>query len=323
MNGRDPLADVVDLLRVRGTVMAHVRAHAPWGLSLHRAPGATFHAVTAGTCWIRVAGQAARELHHGDVVLLPRGAPHVMASAARGPSRPWDRVTETLVPNAAGEIVVAGPGGSTRLICVAFHYDREVAHPLVSLLPPLVCVGGEEMGEDSAVPATLRLLRQELRGRAAGWGTIVDRLVDVLFVQVLRAWIGGRDDRGTSWLRALRDPVIARILTVMHADPAVPWTLELLARQANLSRATLTRRFSALVGEPPLAYLTRWRMELAARNLRETDDAVGTIARRVGYESEFAFSRAFSRVRGRPPGRYRAAVRARPEQTGGGLGAGV
>src|SRR5262245_33219414 len=129
MNGRDPLADVVDLLRVRGTVMAHVRAHAPWGLSLHRAPGATFHAVTAGPCWIRVAGQAPRELHHGDIVLLPRGAPHVMASAASGPSRPWDRVTETLVPNAAGEIVVAGPGGSTRLICVAFHYDREVAHP--------------------------------------------------------------------------------------------------------------------------------------------------------------------------------------------------
>ncbi len=97
----------------------------------------------------------------------------------------------------------------------------------------------------------------------------------------------------------------------MHADPAAEWTLDLLAGHANLSRATLTRRFSGLVGEAPPAYLTRWRMELAARNLRETDDAVGTIAHRVGYQSEFAFSRAFSRLRGRPPGRYRAESRAR------------
>jgi AraC-like DNA-binding protein len=102
----------------------------------------------------------------------------------------------------------------------------------------------------------------------------------------------------------------------MHADPAAPWTVDLLARQANLSRGTLTRRFSALVGEPPLAYLKRWRMELAARSLRESNDAVGTIAHRVGYESEFAFSRAFSRCRGRPPGRYRAAVRGRTERAG-------
>ncbi|HEX3275531.1 MAG TPA: AraC family transcriptional regulator [Gemmatimonadales bacterium] len=302
---RDVLADVVDLLRVRGAVTAHVRAHAPWGLSLHRAPGATFHAVTAGTCWVRLRGQPAREVHAGDVVLLPRGAPHVMASSAAGPSQSWDRAIPSLSRNAAGEMVLDGPGGSTQLICAAYYYDREVAHPLVSLLPPLVIVGGQELGEGSAVQATLRLLRHELIAAGPGWSTVVNRLIDVLFVQVIRAWVATGRDSASSWLGALRDPIIARVLTAMHADPAAAWTLDLLAREASLSRATLTRRFSGLVGEAPLSYLTKWRMELAARNLRETDDSVGTIARRVGYTSEFAFSRAFSRLRGSPPGRYR------------------
>jgi AraC-like DNA-binding protein len=313
MDCRDPLADVVDLLRVRGAVTACVRAHAPWGLSLHREPGATLHAIVAGTCWVRLPGQVPRELHAGDVVMVPTGAAHVMASAPKGPSRPWDRVVGALAPDPDGEIVLDGPGGTTRLICASYHYDREVGHPLVSLLPPLL-VAGQDMADASAMPTTLRLLRHELRARSAGWGTIVNRLIDVLFVQVIRAWLDGRGEQEHSWLRALRDPIIAQTLTRMHADPAAPWTIDRLARQANLSRATLTRRFSALVGEPPLAYLTRWRMELAARNLRETDDAVGAIAHRVGYESEFAFSRAFSRLRGGPPGRYRAAARRRSER---------
>ena len=306
MERRDVLADVLDMLRVRGAVTAYARAHAPWGMSLHREPGATFHAVTAGSCWIRVAGASPRELHAGDVVLLPTGAAHVMASAATGPSRSWDQITKGLAPNADGEIVIEGSGASTRLICASYRYDREVAHPLVSLLPPQLVLDGQKLAEGGPVSTTLRLLRQELTACSAGWETIVNRLIDVVFVQVIRAWLEQRGDQGTSWLRALRDPIIAQTLTRMHAEPAAPWTIELLAREANLSRATLIRRFSALVGEPPLAYLTRWRMELAARNLRETDDPVGAIAHRVGYESEFAFSRAFARLRGCPPGRYRA-----------------
>jgi AraC-like DNA-binding protein len=313
MGDRDPLADVLALLRVRGTIVAHVRAQAPWGLRVAQASGGFFHAVTSGSCWIRLAGHSPRELLPGDVVLLPDGRPHVLASAASGPAQPWQRLANAESRTGAGELLLEGRGGSTQFLCAAYEYDREVAHPLVSLLPEMLVVSGQEPAGGDLVQTTLQLIRHELSRRAAGWGTVIDRLVDVLFVHVIRAWLAGQHDRASSWLRALRDPVVARTLTAMHSEPAAGWTIEVLARQANLSRATLVRRFTGLVGEPPLAYLTRWRMELAARNLRETDEPVKAIGRRVGYTSEFAFSRAFSRLRGEAPGQYRSKARARRE----------
>jgi AraC-like DNA-binding protein len=307
----DALTDILDLLRVRGAVMAHIRANAPWGLRLPRATGATFHAVTAGACWVRVPGRAPRELLPGDTVLLPTGVAHVIASQTTGPARAWDRVAKAQARSPTGEIVLAGSGRSTHLICAAYEYDHEVVHPLLALLPPMLFVSGTE---SSRARNTLQLLHDELTAPSAGSAIIVNRLIDVLFVHVVRAWVAGEHDRGRSWLLALRDPSIARALAVLHADPAAAWTVDRLAREISLSRATLTRHFTALVGEPPLTYLTRWRMELAARQLRETNDAVGAIAHRVGYTSEFAFSRAFSRLRGRPPGRYRVEVRRKEHQ---------
>lgn len=313
MNDRCPLDDVLDLLRVRGALMANMRAHAPWGLRVPATAGATFHGITAGSCWVRVAGQPPRELHAGDVVLLPTGVDHVIASEATGPARAWDRDTKARERGPAGEIVLEGSGRSTHIVCAAYDYDRDVAHPFLSLLPPLLVVSGDAMADDAGVQATVRMLKQELAAANAGRGTVVDRLIDVLFVQVIRAWVMDHDEAAVCWLGALRDPTVARALTAMHSRPASPWTIESLAREVSLSRATLTRRFTALVGEAPLSYLTRWRMDLAARELRYTNDGVSAIARRVGYTSEFAFSRAFARVRGTPPARYRAASRAYAE----------
>ena len=306
---RCPLDDILDMLRVRGTLMAHLQAHAPFGLRVPQAPGAAFHGVTAGGLWVRIPGQAPRELVAGDVMLLPTGAPHVIASDPTGPTRLWDHVAKAQAKNPAGEIVLDGPGGSTHVICAAYTYDQEVAHPLLSLLPPVLYLSGQQMAEGNAVHSTLGILRRELTTRSVGSGIVIDRLIDVLFVHVIRAWAGGPQAPGSSWLRALRDPTIARALSLLHASPAEAWTIDMLAREVSVSRTTLARRFTTLVGEPPLSYLTRWRIELAARHLRETSDAVSTIAHRVGYASEFAFSRAFSRLRGRAPGRYRADVR--------------
>lgn len=314
MYTRDPLTEVLDMLRVRGAVMGRLRAHAPWALRLSHAPSAVFHAVTAGSCWLRMPDDEPRQLVAGDVVLLPTGATHVLASAPSGPARPWSDVAMTEARTRTGEIVLDGPGGSAQLLCATYSYDRDVAHPLLALLPPVLLVSPHETSEAETMHATLGALHRELASRPAAWGTVVDRLIDVLFVHVIRAWLANHGRCETSWLGALRDPGIARALTVMHSNPAAPWTVASLAKETSLSRATLTRRFTSLVGEPPLSYLTRWRMDLAAQRLRETNDAVSAIAHHVGYTSEFAFSRAFSRLRGDAPRRYRLAAQSRQRQ---------
>jgi AraC-like DNA-binding protein len=303
----DPLAEVLDVNRVRGAVLAHVCANDPWGMRLSSTPGAAFHAITAGTCWLRLEGNAPQQLMPGDVVLLPTGSAHDMVSTPDGRTRAYDRVAKEELMTPDGDLFIAGPGAVTRFICAAYDYDHEVAHPLLSLLPPVVHIPAQAPGDGGPIQSTLRLLGGELGGRWPGSRSVVTRLTDVLFVQVLREWLE-RENGGACWLRALRDPQIAEVIAVMHARPAEPWTLASLAQSVNLSRATLARRFTDLVGEPPLTYLTRWRMDLAARRLRETTEPVNVIAHGVGYTSEFAFSRAFTRVRGEAPARYRRAL---------------
>jgi AraC-like DNA-binding protein len=303
----DPLADVLDVSRVGGALLAHVRAHDPWGIALPATPGASFHAFTAGTAWLRVGNAPPLQLMPGDVLLLPTGIEHELASRPDGPARAYDRLAKEQAMGSDGDLVLPGAGACTRFLCAAYDYDHEVAHPLLSLLPGVLHIPADPPGDASPVQMTLRLLTAELGGRSEGSRAVVDRLVDVLFVQVVRAWLHASTDGDASWLRALRDPAVAGALALLHDQPQRAWTVQELAHEVHLSRATLARRFTELVGEPPLAYLTRWRMDLAARRLRETTDPVGVVAAGVGYSSEYAFSRAFSRMRGEPPGRYRRA----------------
>ena len=310
----DALAELLRVTRVKGAVLARVVAGHPWGIDVAGSEGAALHAVTAGTAWLRVTGRAPQQLMPGDVVLLPAGAPHVIASGATGPATALGPLLKTALLTDRGELEVGGAGGCTRFLCAGYDYDHEVARPLMSALPSVVHVpaGASDPGTSGdEASAVLGLLSRELTGGAPGSATAVDRLLDVLLVQVLRAWVARPEAAsGRSWLTGLREPVTAAALARLHTDPSQPWTGASLASAVGVSRATLARRFAESVGEPPLTYLTRWRMDLAAQALRETDRQVEVIARDVGYSSEFAFSRAFSRSRGVPPGRYRAAIRA-------------
>jgi AraC-like DNA-binding protein len=153
------------------------------------------------------------------------------------------------------------------------------------------------------------MLAAELEGAEPGAKTVVDRLVDVLFVHIVRAWLATHEDERASWLAALVDTEVAAAISCLHRDPARQWSVESLAAEVGLSRPTLARRFTKRVGESPLAYLARWRLQLAARRLQDTSESLATVGRSVAYSSEFAFSRAFSRAHGMPPGRYRAAHR--------------
>ena len=301
----DPLADVLDLARVRGALMASVRAGHPWGLDLPQSPGASFHAVTSGLLWLRVAGPPARPAVGGRPAAAAdryRARARVRAPTARR-SRSTARSSASSI-GADGELRLDGGGATTRILCAAYDYDRDIAHPLLALLPDVLHLPADPVA-GAKVAAILALLAGEVGEHRPGARTGVARLIDLLLIQVVRWWIATGDDGRASWLRALRDPMLATVLAALHERPAEPWTVERLAATAHVSRATLARRFAEEVGEPPLAYLTRWRMDLAARRLRDGDEPVETIARAVGYTSEYAFNRAFSRHRGEPPGRFR------------------
>ena len=306
----DALTDVLGVARVSGTVLAHVQAHEPWGLDLVLGNGAAFHAVTAGPVWLEVEGEPPRQLMPGDVVLLPTGVRHLLLSAPGVAAQRLDNELKAELLTAAGDLAIPGPGRRSRFLCGGFSYDNEFAHPLLSLLPGVLHVSPADEGPDTPLQSTLRLLMGELSRHQPGSEAAVERLIEVLFVHVIRSWLDtAADSTPPSWLTGLRDAVVARALGLLHAEPERAWTIGELAAAVHVSRSTLVRRFNDLVGEPPAAYLTRWRMELAARLLRESEQPVGRISQLVGYSSQFAFSRAFSRHRGEPPGRYRKRIK--------------
>jgi AraC-like DNA-binding protein len=304
----DPLADVLDLSRVRGALLAGVTARAPWGLALPQSAGAAFHAITSGEAWLRIDGAPARRLQPGDLLLLPTGRAHRLSFTPDAACRPLDRALKERRITADGDLVLDGPGAATTFVCAAYDYDQDFAQSLLSLLPPVI-----HLPAGDRVAAIVSLLAGERGARDAGARAAVARLIDLLLIHAVRAWSVHAPE--PSWLRALHDPLIARVLALLHERPQDPWTIERLAAEVHLSRAALARRFSESVGEPPLTYLTRWRMALAARRLKDTTEPVVTIARGVGYTSEYAFNRAFSRHRGQPPGRYRRGDRAPADLT--------
>lgn len=301
----DALADVLDLARISGSVLAHVHAQGAWGLDLHLPGGAAMHAVTAGSIWLQVDGSDALQLMPGDLVLLPDGIPHQLLSNPGAPTRVYDEQLKLELTDDAGVLLIPGTGTKSRFLCAGFSYDSELAQPLLGFLPPVMFASAAQADADSTTQATLRILMSELGRKEPANQTVVERLIEVLFVHVLRSWLESNESTPPSWLKGLRDPAVGHALAQLHERPEKAWTTEELAREVHLSRSTLIRRFSELVGEPPLGYLARWRMTTAAKLLRETSDPIGPIARRVGYTSEFAFSRAFARHYGEPPGRYR------------------
>lgn len=304
----DVLAEVIGVAQVRGTVAARVNAADPWGLRLDRVPGAAFHTLTSGTAWLTVPGRAPLQLAPGDVVLLATGAEHGLSSAPDAALVPFDHLAAEQALE-AGSLMRVGEGvAGTQILCASYRHDPAVTTPLLTLLPEVMHVraGSGDRGIDNAV----RLLAAELAEPQLATTTVLNRLVDIVLIQLIRSWLRDRSPEAQpSWLRGLGDPVVATAIRAMHARPEQPWTVERLAAEAAVSRTTLARRFAANVGASPGAYLTRWRMDLAAQALRDTDAPLDVVARSVGYTSEYAFSRAFSRARSVPPGRYRRGSR--------------
>ncbi|NTX63634.1 AraC family transcriptional regulator [Myxococcus sp. CA051A] len=302
----DLLGQILERTHLRGRIYCRTVARAPWGLRFAPTATAALHLVIAGTCQLTQGGEVIA-LGPGDVVLLPRGDGHAVADSPRSPKL---RLEDWLATRGEGEssYVLGGSGVESRLLCGCFAFDEPGAHPVLRLLPERVHLRGASEEARALLP-TVALLEREYERGERGASVIVSRLLDILLVQVLRAWADAQTSGGAGWLGALGDRTLASVLGWMHAEPGRNWTVSELARRSGTSRATLARRFASEVGVAPHEYLTRLRMQEAAQALREGQDGLAAIAGRVGYESEFAFNRAFRRVMGLPPGEYRRRAR--------------
>ncbi len=301
----DVLADLLSRARAEGALFAHTTLPAPWGLRFGDTTRLAVHAVLDGEAWLRRddADGPWLRVGAGEVALVRAPSAHAMASAPDAACVPLEDVLEAWRAGPRA-FVKPGDGAATSLLCGAYRFHGSICDLLLAALPPVVHL--ERPGPQLA--ALLALLRAELAADGPGGQTVLDRLLDAALVLALREHFAAATTPAV--VRGLTDPEIGRALGALHADPARAWTVAALADEVGLSRAALARRFTALVGSPPLAYLTGLRMALAEEHLSERDEKLGVVAAAVGYGSEFAFSAAFKRHRGVAPATWRRAARA-------------
>ena len=302
----DPLGEALHYLRMDGAFYCRSELTAPWGMTLDPMPGYLwFHVVTTGAVLLEVDTENEMWLHPGAVSLVPHGNGHVLRSEPGAPA-PGVMELELEHPSDRYEIIRHGGGGApTVLICGAVRFDHPVARNLVGILPQVIHIDASDGPRASWMQGVLELMAAEAREFHPGGEAVITRLADVLVIQAIRGWIETAPAARTGWLGALQDPQIGRALALIHHDPARDWTLAALADELAMSRSAFAARFTELVSEPAMQYVTRWRMQLAQSALETEGTTVAEIAHRFGYRSEAAFARAFKRVTGNPPGAVR------------------
>jgi AraC-like DNA-binding protein len=342
----DPLSDVLRNVRLTGALffLWHVSSPhvtpVPAGRSFARwvLPGAqeiiSYHIVTEGSCWGALIGEPPVQLEAGDVLLIPRGDAYVIASSRQtGSEGPFEMEPSLrfLRQMAAGDLpFVVREGGdaaaSTHLICGFLGCDVRPFNALLAALPPLVRLRAPADPARDRLQTLIDLTLGEAQRPRPGGHCVLVRLSELMFVEVVRRWLAeelattGTSSAGCGLLSGLRDPLVARALAQLHRKPAAAWTLESLANEVGASRSRLAESFARSIGQPPMKYLTHWRLQLAARMLADGPVKVASVARDVGYGSEASFSRAFRRFAGASPAQWRrdamAASRSAPATSG-------
>ena len=300
------VADLLQSVHLRSSVYFRPELGAPWGFSLSD-HGTAFHIVAEGKCWLQVAGATPPvKLVEGDFVVVPRGDKHTMCDSAASTIVDFFDLAKRSAPDDKGVFRAGGNGVITKLVCGGMQFDNGATDPLLAVLPPLIHVKGKGGKGATWLQATISQVLEELDSSGAGAQAVVTRLADILFIKAVRTYFEQNIDAAKyGWLAAIRDPHIGPALAQLHARPQEAWTVASLARQVALSRSLFAERFSELVGEPPLRYLKRLRLNAAAISLRSTSDKLSAIAAHAGYESAAAFTKAFKRSLGKAPGEYR------------------
>ena len=315
--GVDPLSDLLRVVRLDGAYFYAVEAAGSWSadtvpaqeLSPRILPTAehliAYHVLTQGRCYAGLIGEEPVELASGDVIVFPHGDAHFVSS---GRDLRIESHLHASTSTAYGEIVVLGDQTprDVSLICGFLGCDRRPFNPLLAALPRQMHMRG--MSSAWLEGFTRRLTEESRLGRP-GADSVLTRLAELMFIEVLRRYLEHLPPGQTGWLAGLRDEVVGRVLRLFHGRPGHPWTLDELARESASSRSSVARQFASLVGQPPMQDLTQWRMQVAANLLSQTATKVAAVGAEVGYDSEAAFSRAFKKATGLAPGAWREARR--------------
>jgi AraC-like DNA-binding protein len=314
----DVLSDVLRAVRLSGAVYFEFNVCPPWAFAAPPSreiaakvmPGAQrvieYHLIAKGSGWGNMLGRSPIRLQEGDLLVFPQGDAHVLCSSPEVPpvlemslySPPFKNLP--LVHDRAGDGL-----DRSRILCCFLGCDESPFNPLLTALPRVMHLpGSDDQAKTGWLGTLISIATSESARSRAGGENVLARLSELVFVEAIRRYLETLPADQTGWLAGLRDPMVGRILAALHEDAGKQWTVEGLARLAGLSRSVFAERFAAMVGHPPMQYLALWRMQLAARLLAD-GGGVAAIAEAVGYESEAAFSRAFKKLVGEPPGKWR------------------
>ncbi|NEQ53511.1 MAG: AraC family transcriptional regulator [Leptolyngbya sp. SIO3F4] len=265
-----------------------------------------FHIIAEGQCWVQTTQGIRQALSSGDIIIFPHGDSHILGDRLDRAPTP---MTEILPPppwEPPPFIAHGGGGAVTRIVCGFLECEELIAHPFLKELPGFMHVQAFTESAEPLLEIGVRRIIQEADCSQPGSLCLLTRLIEVMFIEILRSQLQAQATDPSSSLAALSDPIVSQVLERFHGDPAYPWTVLELASQLNLSRSALAQRFTQLIGHPPMRYLTNWRLQLASMHLQNTNAGIAKIAAQVGYESEAAFNRAFKRYVGLPPGTWRS-----------------
>lgn len=313
----DALSDVLKATRLKGGVFLHAEFSDPWCLSSQVSPEncarfldaasdiIPYHYVLEGCLRVQTGDAPMVELGPGQVVLLPRNDLHLLGGDLSLPPVSGD---EVVVPSTDGGLSVIRHGGGgkrTRIICGFLGAENLDRNPIVSSLPSILELDVREGSGAEWIRSTFAYAADEIAAGRAGSETILAKVSELLFVEAVRRYAESLPEDQTGWLAGLKDPYVSRALAVLHARLSKDWTVDELGRKVGLSRSALADRFNQVIGLPPMQYLTQWRMQYAAQELRHSNKPILELALEIGYDSEAAFTRAFKRVMGTPPAAWR------------------
>lgn len=318
----DVLSEVLKVVKLEGAIYYNAEFTAPWSfrappssvLAPHFAPGGghviIYHLLTEGKGFAGLEHGSLLPLTAGDIVIFPHGDSHIIGNGAR--VEPVDQERELHRIFTQGLKLARGGGGGevTRFVCGYMACDPQLSGVFLAGLPAILKVNVRNGEAGRWLENSIRFSVEQADASRAGGEAVMAKLSEVLFVETLRRYISELPPAQTGWLAGARDPEIGKALALLHRHPAQPWTIADLAHEVGLSRSVLAARFRQYLGEPPMSYLTRWRLQLAAQMLKSSSRSVAEIAAEVGYESEAAFNRAFKRECRVPPARFRSESRA-------------